>query len=371
VPGRVAARTFEIPASGDTLPPGLVRIDVSLDAGGKESRISLAPTPNAVATLDWDGEVFYGQPLQGAQPATIRIGFVYPAVYMLAEQFERSFAALSGVPVEASESRMEISLLKEHHTTAGVWDARGWHLGGWSLDVLHAYDPTARVLYLGTGARRSGDEFADSIQRGRGLIQHIAGSLNLPPASGYDPSDDGDRANIALLNAPNDVAVAASGEVFIVDTGNRRIRKIGLDGNITTVAGNGSAAHSGDEGPATAAGIGIPSSIALDRTAASISVAGSKSAMSIQPASSRRWPAPAHRVGRETVSRRPQPALGSASAASPSAPMAPSTSSPARPRRWGSATACAVSRPTGTSSRSSTTSTSSSRTACFLPASAS
>jgi RHS repeat-associated protein len=39
---------------------------------------------------------------------------------------------------------------------AASWTANNLALGGWTIDVLHAYDPQARVLYLGTGDRRSG-----------------------------------------------------------------------------------------------------------------------------------------------------------------------------------------------------------------------
>src|SRR5262249_61905327 len=53
------------------------------------------------------------------------------------------------------------------------------------------------------------------------------------------------------------------------DFGNHRIRRVGPDGNITTVAGvgliGGSAIHSGDGGPASLAGIPFPRSLAAGR----------------------------------------------------------------------------------------------------------
>jgi hypothetical protein len=69
----------------------------------------------------------------------------------------------------------------------------------------------------------------------------------------------------ARLSGPQGVAVDSAGNVFIADTKNNRIRKVS-NGVITTVAGNGTAGFSGDNGPATSAQLNMPSSIALDST---------------------------------------------------------------------------------------------------------
>ena len=62
---------------------------------------------------------------------------------------------------------------------------------------------------------------------------------------------DGGPATAALLNTPFDVAAAPDGSLYIADTGNFRIRKVDPDGIIETVAGTGSQAFSGEGGPAT------------------------------------------------------------------------------------------------------------------------
>ena len=54
---------------------------------------------------------------------------------------------------------------------------------------------------------------------------------------------------------PSGVAVDASGNLFIADSGNNRIRKVSASGIITTVAGDGTTAFSGDGGPATSASL--------------------------------------------------------------------------------------------------------------------
>jgi uncharacterized protein (TIGR03437 family) len=61
------------------------------------------------------------------------------------------------------------------------------------------------------------------------------------------------------------VAVDAEGNLFIADSANNRVRKVNTAGIISTVAGNGLPLFSGDGGPATSAGLGRPSGIALDQ----------------------------------------------------------------------------------------------------------
>jgi hypothetical protein len=63
-------------------------------------------------------------------------------------------------------------------------------------------------------------------------------------------SGDNGPATAAQLNYPSAVAVDSSGNLFIADTDNQRIRKV-TNGVITTVAGNGAAGFGGDDGPAT------------------------------------------------------------------------------------------------------------------------
>jgi sugar lactone lactonase YvrE len=77
-------------------------------------------------------------------------------------------------------------------------------------------------------------------------------------------SGDGGPALAAMINLPRAVAVDTQGNLFVADTYNHRIRKIGTDGIITTVAGNGQAGSSGDGGPAIKARIKWPHSVAVD-----------------------------------------------------------------------------------------------------------
>ena len=91
-----------------------------------------------------------------------------------------------------------------------------------------------------------------------GMISTVAGN----GTEGF--SGDTGPATAAQLSLPYRVAVDGSGNLFIADTNNRRIRKVDSSGNISTVAGNGTRGFSGDTGPATAAELSSPTGIAVD-----------------------------------------------------------------------------------------------------------
>ena len=93
-----------------------------------------------------------------------------------------------------------------------------------------------------------------------GVISTVAGD----GTAGF--AGDSGPATAAQLNYPNDVAVDGSGNLYIADTGNERIRKVDAAGTITTVAGDGTEGFAGDGGPATAAQLNGPQGVAVDGT---------------------------------------------------------------------------------------------------------
>ena len=99
-------------------------------------------------------------------------------------------------------------------------------------------------------------------------ITTIAGNGN--PGAAGQPNGDGGPATSAQLNQPSGLAVDATGNVFIADWKDNVIRKVNTTGTISTYAGNGSlgtpGAANGDGGLATAAQIDQPRSVAVDPT---------------------------------------------------------------------------------------------------------
>ena len=91
-----------------------------------------------------------------------------------------------------------------------------------------------------------------------GVIHTVAGT-GLPGFAG-----DGGAANVAQLSEPSGVAVDTAGNMYIADTGNNRVRKVTPSGVISTIAGNGAAAYTGDGGPAAAASLSAPVGVYAD-----------------------------------------------------------------------------------------------------------
>ncbi|BFH60104.1 NHL domain-containing protein [Paenibacillus azoreducens] len=91
-----------------------------------------------------------------------------------------------------------------------------------------------------------------------GKISTVAGGKG----NGY--SGDGGPATSAKLSYPDGVAVDSSGNLYIADKGNHRIRKVDTMGTISTVAGTGVRGYSGDEGNAASAQLGSPAGVAVD-----------------------------------------------------------------------------------------------------------
>ena len=82
--------------------------------------------------------------------------------------------------------------------------------------------------------------------------------------AGSGGNSDGATATSAILRQVAGLASDTSGNIYIAETGAHRVRKMDRSGTVTTVAGNGVAGFAGDAGPATAARLNAPYGLATD-----------------------------------------------------------------------------------------------------------
>jgi len=145
-------------------------------------------------------------------------------------------------------------------TVAGNGTA-GFSGDGGAATSAELNSPTG-VIVDGAGNIYLGDYLNNRVREvtAAGIISTVAGN----GTAGF--SGDGGAATSAELNRIFQVAVDTSGNLYIVDQANSRIRKV-TAGVISTVAGNGTAGYSGDGGAATSAELNGPTGVAVDAAA--------------------------------------------------------------------------------------------------------
>jgi len=250
--GYKAADTLNIPLSGATLPGPVKRIELTVTVAGRMFTQTYPAQPNQIATFTWDGLDAYMRVVQGQQIAVIDIGNVYDGAYQQTGEFGYNG---NGVPLTGDRTRKEITLHQIQRAPIGTFDYRPQALGGWSLSVHHVYDPIGRTLYRGDGTRRN-------VQSVNAVIETVAGNGQLPSPSCSNNNVD---AKTACLDSPFGIATAPDGTYYFADTHQNRIFRVTTNGILNVIAGTGTCGSSGDGGQATNAQICGPEGIALSR----------------------------------------------------------------------------------------------------------
>jgi RHS repeat-associated protein len=249
-PGRDAARTLTIPLSGGTVSSALKRIELVVDVGGKRTTQTFPATANQSTTFTWDGKDAYGRPVTGATSATVKVGYVYDAVYQVPAGMAASFGSPSGISTTVP-ARQEMTLNQTSMTSIGVIGSPSLGVGGWSVAAHHVYDPKSQVLYLGNGSQMSADVVSTS-------TEVLAGTGD------FGSSGDGGPARSATIGSPRGVLAGPDGSTYIVDRQNQRIRRVSPTGIMSRYAGGGTTQASTTPTPATQARIFSPVAVALD-----------------------------------------------------------------------------------------------------------
>lgn len=146
-----------------------------------------------------------------------------------------------------------ISLVAGKQDQAGLFTGDGAAATSAGLSQPRAVLVDKGVLYIAD----SGNDRIRVVSTS-GTIATFAGN----GAKGY--AGDGLAATDAALYNPQGLAIDAAGNLYIADTNNHAVRKVGKDGIISTVAGTGTRGYSGDGGLATKALLNFPTGVAVD-----------------------------------------------------------------------------------------------------------
>jgi sugar lactone lactonase YvrE len=149
-------------------------------------------------------------------------------------------------------------------TTGKITTFAGTGSSGYNGDGIAA--TSARLNYpKGVEVGPDGSLYIGDANNNRVRRVSLAGTITTVAGTGSGGfSGDGGPATSARLNKPRNLAFDAAGNLYIADDENHRVRRVSPSGVISTVAGSGSAGFSGDGGPATSAKMGRVRDVAVD-----------------------------------------------------------------------------------------------------------
>ncbi len=241
--GYGASRTINIPLTGKIIPASLISVTVTINIAGRQFEHDAALLPNQVYRFVWDGKDAYGRTLYGQQPYTVKLRYVYPAIYAKSNaEAERAFARASGGGRALVQRARSAAIMFAVQTWQGMLEnhdlqvSRG--LGGWMLDVRHRYNAEAGLLLLGDGSSRRAD-----IRWPQFVAEFIAGGWEITP----DPSNDfplaGDKVK---LNDARDFAIAADGSIYFTMVNQFNLYRITPEGKVELFSSDALMAESDD-----------------------------------------------------------------------------------------------------------------------------
>jgi RHS repeat-associated protein len=289
-----------VPASGGTVPDGLVRIVVQAEVAGREYEVSLPPEANQVARIEWDGLDYLGRPVSGTLTAHIRIGFVYYGVYYRAAGVGDAFGQ-PGLGSLIIPTRQEAISWKE--VDLPIIRGVGTIAEGWSLSAHHYISPLdASRIYKGDGTIGTHNTAVIETVAGDGTWARVFGGMGGPAVRaqigepyGLATDEEGNlyigsavlipyshwhnrilkvdrkgiitEEKISIPSSQSGFARDAQGNYYHSWSYYHCVSKIDGQNAITTYGTcnpNYSAGFSGDGGPATAARFNSPTGIAVD-----------------------------------------------------------------------------------------------------------
>jgi len=227
----------DIQVSGDTVPVSLRGINLRIEIAGQTIQKSFSAAANQNYTFVWDGLDGYGRPAK-IETAKITLSFAYPIVYGRPGQFRKAWARWGGAGISLDAALRPGATVSRVVTWKKTLTSRFYQspllvdsgLGGWGLNIHHAYDPITGTFFRGNGSTRKVNDTNRYVGTAAGF------NLDLPSHQGGFAGDGGSE-KFAKFREPRDIAIGSDGTLYIADTGNHRIRRVDTNGIINTIAG--------------------------------------------------------------------------------------------------------------------------------------
>jgi RHS repeat-associated protein len=223
VAGRLTGRTVEIPVTSADVPADLKRIDVDICVLERCEKRTFAPAANINTTYVWNGTDAYGRPVTKPADVSVRVQYIYPAIYKTPAEFERSFGSTGGASLLTSRSEGEISIAANFEVTVDpvATNPAQADVGGWYLEDHHSYNPERKELSLSDGR----------VMNVGAVIDTFAGSDNTEmPTEWPAPARD------IPLESFGDMTVDKAGTAYI--SNGTTIFRVDEDGMATIVVGD-------------------------------------------------------------------------------------------------------------------------------------